>query len=155
MLIIPVENTPDWRRPPLVTLLLVLANVWVHLAVAGPDTWLRFGLVPAESVWWSYLSSMFLHGGLDHLIGNMAFLFLFGFALERVLGPLGYGAVYLLGGLAGGVLHVLVNAESQIPTIVCRCGWQRSCTAGCTATPASPTGLTSAASLGAPRWAGR
>ncbi|MDH3644593.1 MAG: rhomboid family intramembrane serine protease, partial [Gammaproteobacteria bacterium] len=80
-------------------------------------TWIRWGLVPGDLHWLTYLTSMFLHGGIDHLLGNMAFLFIFGFALERAIGVLNYSALYFLGGLAGGALHVAVHSDSFVPTI--------------------------------------
>ena len=77
----------------------------------------RYGLVPAKSDPLTFITNMFLHGGFDHLLGNMVFLFLFGFALERVLGSSTYLAAYLFTGLAGGLLHALVFSNSHIPTI--------------------------------------
>ena len=82
---------------------------------ASPTT--QYGLVPAEQAPFTFISNMFLHGGLDHLIGNMVFLFLFGFALERVLGSTTYFLTYMITGLGGGILHVLVNTGSYIPVI--------------------------------------
>ena len=91
----------------------MLMTGWLAVVgVAAP-----LGLVPADARWLTYLTSMFLHGGIDHLLGNMAFLFVFGFALERAIGLLNYSALYFLGGLVGGILHVLVHADSFVPTI--------------------------------------
>jgi membrane associated rhomboid family serine protease len=52
----------------------------------------------------TWLTSTFLHGGMGHLLGNMVFLFLFGFTLEAALGPLLYLACYLVGGIGASAL---------------------------------------------------
>ena len=62
-------------------------------------------------------SSMFLHGGLMHIVGNLWFLFIFGDNVEDRFGHLGYLLVYLASGLAAGVLHILAAPNSPIPTI--------------------------------------
>ncbi len=77
----------------------------------------RAGLVPAENRWWTYLTSTFLHGGGDHLIGNMVFLFLFGFTLEAALGPALYLTLYIICGIAAGGIHVLLHLGSPVPLI--------------------------------------
>src|SRR5690625_5933012 len=65
----------------------------------------RGGLTPAEARPITFLTSMFLHGGWDHLLGNMIFLFLFGFTLEAVLRPHTYVLMYLASGLARSEEH--------------------------------------------------
>ncbi|THF61208.1 rhomboid family intramembrane serine protease [Pseudothauera rhizosphaerae] len=57
------------------------------------------------------LTHMFLHGGLMHLAGNMAVLFVVGYTVEAALGPLGFLALYLLGGLGASVPDVLMPAS--------------------------------------------
>ena len=57
---------------------------------------------PARPSTW--LTATFLHGGFAHLLGNMVFLFLFGFTLEAAMGPLLYLACYLVGGLGASAL---------------------------------------------------
>ena len=76
-----------------------------------------YGLVPAEKSPITFITNMFLHGGVGHLVGNMVFLFLFGFSLERVLGSATYFITYMVTGLGGGFLHVFVNDGSYIPVI--------------------------------------
>jgi membrane associated rhomboid family serine protease len=60
---------------------------------------------------------MFLHGGWMHLIGNMLFLWVFGRNVEDLIGGPRFLAFYLLGGIAAGIVHVIVNAYSRLPTI--------------------------------------
>jgi membrane associated rhomboid family serine protease len=61
------------------------------------------------------LTSMFLHGGWLHLIGNMWFLIVFGGHVERCMGPKLYLTAYLFCGLAGGLAHVFSDPGSCIP----------------------------------------
>ena len=60
---------------------------------------------------------MFLHGGLMHLFGNLWFLFIFGDNVEDRFGSLGFAVMYLVSGLAAGVLHIMADSTSFIPTI--------------------------------------
>jgi membrane associated rhomboid family serine protease len=62
-------------------------------------------------------ASMFLHGGWLHLLGNMLFLFVFGRSIEDRFGHLKFLFIYLLGGLGGAMLHIILNAGSHVPTI--------------------------------------
>src|SRR5213078_1252680 len=64
-----------------------------------------------------FFSSMFLHGGWLHLIGNMWTLWIFGDNVEDRLGRGRYIALYLCGGFAAGIVHVLTNFHSEMPTI--------------------------------------
>lgn len=70
----------------------------------------RYALDPSRPE--TYLTSMFLHGGLDHLFGNMLFLFIAGFAVERIVGHARFFFSYLFGGLCSGLLWTLVHPES-------------------------------------------
>jgi membrane associated rhomboid family serine protease len=63
------------------------------------------------------ITSMFLHGGWLHLIGNMWFLWIFGDNVEDRVGHLRYVCLYLLSGLAGAVLQLLMSADSTVPNL--------------------------------------
>ena len=63
------------------------------------------------------LTCMFLHGGLMHIVGNMWFLFIFGDNVEDRFGHVGFALMYLISGLAAGVMHILADSTSFIPTI--------------------------------------
>jgi membrane associated rhomboid family serine protease len=67
--------------------------------------------------WITMFTSMFLHGGLWHLIGNMWFLWLFGDNVEDRMGPLGFLVFYILAGLFSGIAHSLVASSSLLPAI--------------------------------------
>jgi hypothetical protein len=63
------------------------------------------------------LTSMFLHASWLHLIGNMWVLWIFGDNIEDYLGHFSYLVFYLVSGLAASALHVLLNANSTVPSV--------------------------------------
>ncbi|MGZ5100100.1 MAG: rhomboid family intramembrane serine protease [Usitatibacter sp.] len=77
----------------------------------------RFGFIPAEPRPVTWLTSMFLHGDVMHLVGNMVFLFIVGVAVESALGGFWYLLLYLAGGLAGDALHFIVHPGSMLPSV--------------------------------------
>ncbi|VXB41929.1 Rhomboid family intramembrane serine protease [Pseudomonas sp. 8AS] len=199
MLIIPAEHPLDWKRPPVITLLLTLLNTLIYFAYQGGDqareeaavrtyldggllnreralftedfsqrreldrdsreyldgmrrqdlaalilhdlefeqglhrrteyladnAWqaarqkaeaarnqlssIRFGFIPAQFSLQGLFGAMFLHGSFEHLLGNMLFLFIFGFALEIALGRALYLGLYLLSGVASHLLWWAVD----------------------------------------------
>jgi membrane associated rhomboid family serine protease len=74
-------------------------------------------LFPDKSVWLSVLVSMFLHGSILHLGGNLLFLWIFGNNIEDHLGPLRYLAFYLVAGVVATLAHVALDLQSTIPMI--------------------------------------
>jgi membrane associated rhomboid family serine protease len=64
-----------------------------------------------------FLSSMFLHGGWAHILGNMWFLYLFGDNVEDRMGHVRFLVFYLLSGLSAGAIHYWTNIHSTLPTI--------------------------------------
>jgi len=126
------DNIPS-RRFPAVTLGIILLNVLVFFQELklGPhveDFMLNWGIVPARYAQASQFfslsekilplfSSMFLHGGWIHLIGNMWVLWIFGDNVEDRLGHLKYLGFYLLSGIAAALLHIFTNLHSVIPTL--------------------------------------
>jgi membrane associated rhomboid family serine protease len=114
------------RRPlrlPLITALIIGANVLVFLLeLAGGDAFVnRWSLVPADIVagrnWITILTSMFMHAGWIHIIGNMLFFWVFGPEIEDVMGPVRYLVFYLLGGLAATVAQVAIDPASTVPNL--------------------------------------
>jgi membrane associated rhomboid family serine protease len=72
---------------------------------------------PGKNIYLAVLYSMFLHGGLLHLGGNMLFLWVFGNNIEDRMRPLGYLAFYLAGGLAATLAHVALQPQSTVPVV--------------------------------------
>lgn len=68
-------------------------------------------------VYFNFLSSMFMHGDIMHIFGNMLFLFIFGDNLENALGHIRYLVFYLLVGLAAAVAQIIMGPDSIIPMI--------------------------------------
>ncbi len=111
---------------PVVTYGIIAINTLVFfyqfsLVITGGDGEARFiyafGLVPANFHILTMFTSMFLHGGLAHFIGNMWFLWLFGDNIESALGHVRYALFYILCGLAAGTAQVVVNIESVVPMV--------------------------------------
>lgn len=127
---IPLRDNVPSRTYPLVNTLLIWANFVVFAYEISRGAILeefisRWGLVPARladegffsAAGLTILSSMFLHGGWLHILGNMWFLYLFGDNVEDRLGHLRYLAFYLLCGTAGAATHVLFNLGSTVPVV--------------------------------------
>ncbi len=78
----------------------------------------RIDLQPTPiSVYITLLTSMFMHGGIAHILGNMLFLFIFGDNLENKLGHARYLVFYLLCGIIASLAHVVMNMNSYIPSL--------------------------------------
>ena len=69
------------------------------------------------SVYLTLLISMFMHGGIMHLLGNMLFLWIFGDNIEDDIGHLRYAIFYLLCGVIASLAHVFMNTDSYIPSL--------------------------------------
>jgi hypothetical protein len=133
--VFPLRDDVPSRRAPVVTIVLILINavVFVREVVAGPDAARvlhTFGLVPGRELstlvrtpWmvgeWlpPFVTSMFLHAGWAHVIGNLWFLGVFGDNVEDRLGRLRYLGFYLLAGLVAAVAQVVTNPLSPIPMV--------------------------------------
>jgi membrane associated rhomboid family serine protease len=76
------------------------------------------GAAPDQAAWWvTIFTSMFMHGSLLHLGGNMLFLWIFGNNIEDSMSRFRFVAFYLLGGLVALGAQVLVDPESAVPTV--------------------------------------
>jgi len=76
------------------------------------------GEAPDQAPWYVTLfTSMFMHGSLLHLGGNMLFLWIFGNNIEDSMGRPRFVAFYLLGGIAALAAHVLIDPSSTVPTV--------------------------------------
>jgi membrane associated rhomboid family serine protease len=144
----PYRDDNPTLATPIVTLLLIVANVltWLFVQGMGAEPMLsrsvcQLGLIPGEFLgllpegysvpmgestmcvigeersWFTPLTSMFLHGGWFHLIGNMWFLWVFGNNVEDSMGHLRCLAFYLLCGLAAAATQTFMNPSSPIPMV--------------------------------------
>lgn len=121
---IPLRSTERVQAATAVTGILIAVNVLIFLyqVSLGPSVNLfveRWGIVP-DSIsgnLQTLLTSMFLHGGWLHLLGNMLFLWVFGRNVEDLIGGGRFLVFYLCCGLAAAVLQVVTNPYSRVPTI--------------------------------------
>ncbi len=120
------DDNQEVRSTPVITWGLIALNVFVfvvELAVGrGLDRFIyQWGLLPVEISsgrdLHTLLTSMFLHGGITHILGNMLFLWVFGDNVEDRLGHVRFLIFYLATGLAASAAHVLVDPASAIPTV--------------------------------------
>jgi membrane associated rhomboid family serine protease len=120
---IPLRDVIRSRTPPVVTVTLILVNAAafffeLSLPPAARQGLIRdWGIVPASFDWSTLFTSMFLHGGWLHVIGNMWYLWIFGDNVEDRLGHGRYLLFYLLCGAVAGVAQTLMNPSSAVPTI--------------------------------------
>lgn len=127
-MLVPIgDDNISGGAPPITTYALLLLNIFIFmyeftLDEASLQAFVnRYGTIPANAVMgadlYSLFSSMFLHGGWSHLIGNMLFLWIFGDNVEAVLGNFKFLLFYILGGLIASGTHIWMNPESTIPSI--------------------------------------
>ena len=138
MFFLPYKDDNPTRSTPIVNWLLIIANIWVFFTwqfPLGPKEqaayFSSFGFIPAtffgqffypsvEGIiweWYSVVTSMFSHGGVAHLFGNMLFLYLYGDNMEDAFGKLRYLIFYLGCGLLAALAQAFLNPASQIPMV--------------------------------------
>ena len=132
---IPIRDAVRSNHFPIVNYTIIGLNVLAFLwqLSQGPrleEALFLFGVVPIRysdptvsahftlfQQLFPFLTSMFLHGGFLHIIGNMWFLYVFGDNIEDRIGSIRYFIFYLLCGIAAGLIHLFTNYDSKIPTI--------------------------------------
>jgi len=119
----PLRDTAPSFSKPVVTIGLIAANLLVFFYEVSLDPYslnhliAQYGIVPDRLHLYSIVTSMFLHGGWLHVLGNMWFLWIFGDNVEDVLGHTRYLLFYLLCGVAAALAHIYFNADSRLPTV--------------------------------------
>lgn len=116
------DDRPTWTSPVVTTLLIVAcAFVFFHelfLDEFSREYFIRnYGVVPARLRPVSLLTSMFLHGGWSHILGNMLFLWAFGKSLEDAMGHGKFLTFYLVCGVAASLTHMFFNFDSRVPAV--------------------------------------
>jgi len=141
----PLRDENPQLRVPVVTFAIVALNaaVWILIQGLGSEPALsksicRLGLIPGdvlgnidlstlsprlpcpvdgEGSWLTVLTSMFMHGGWMHIIGNMWFLWIFGGNVEDAMGSARFAVFYVLCGIAAAAVQMLADTASPIPMV--------------------------------------
>lgn len=135
---IPIGDDDSSRRlTPYVTYMLIALNVLVFLLELGQGSqaqlqnfFEKWSVIPQEYAqrtdlppriplpfWFTTFSSMFMHGGWMHLIGNMLYLWIFGDNVEDRWGHMKFLVIYLVCGIAASFAHILFNLHSTLPSL--------------------------------------
>ncbi len=120
---IPLRSTERVYSRTTYTIALIAVNMAIFLYQASLDEASmnrfveRWGIVPDLVRLITLLTSMFLHGGWMHVLGNMLFLWVFGRSVEDLVGGVRFLAFYILCGLIAAVVQVISNGYSPIPII--------------------------------------
>jgi len=136
--LIPIRDTERTRRRPIVNWTIILLNLLVFayeltLTPKGLQQFtVRWGVIPAvitnpgafspaalsqTAGLLSLVTSLFIHVGWVHVIGNMLYLFIFGDNVEDILGHGRYLFFYLAGGIAASLAHIITSPTSLVPTV--------------------------------------
>jgi membrane associated rhomboid family serine protease len=119
----PLKDTQPSYTRPVVTIGLIVVNLLVFLFEASMSPYTReqfiqlYGLVPDQFRVSAVFTSMFLHGGWLHVLGNMWFLWIFGDNVEDLLGHTKFLLFYLLCGTAAALGQVLAGPYSTVPMV--------------------------------------
>jgi len=135
--VIPIRDTIVSRHPPVAMWVLIGLNTLafaVELLLPQQELERLFylcGLVPARYThpawaeqlgfpiddYWPFLTSMFLHGGVLHVVANLWTLWIFGDNVEDKMGPVRFTVFYLVCGVVAGAVHMMANPDSTVPAI--------------------------------------
>ena len=125
-MLFPYKDDNPRSLVPYVTYGIIAINVLVfilqfNLSISNPtaeESFIyNFGFIPANFSFITIFTSMFLHGGFSHIMGNMWFLWVFGDNVEGVLGHAKYALFYILCGVAATISQLLINPASTIPMV--------------------------------------
>lgn len=135
-MLFPFRDDNPTLRQPVVTVALIGLNVIVFLyqmslGSAGERFIFGYGMIPAVvfgeanlppgfptlPAWMTIFTSMFLHGSIMHIVGNMLFLWVFGNNIEDAMGPARYLVFYLLCGIAAAFAQAAIDPHSHIPMV--------------------------------------
>ena len=134
---IPLKDDNPTYNKPLVTYFLISACILIFLiqitsgSYKSGQLFYSYGLIPsvlmgnnqlpldlyAVPAYFTIFTSMFMHGGFMHLIGNMLYMWIFADNIEDNLGPFKFLVFYLLAGIGAAMTQVLMDVQSQVPMI--------------------------------------
>jgi membrane associated rhomboid family serine protease len=137
------DDNTQRRLTPFVTYILIAINILVYFVLQSSDVFTYgYSVVPAEItggqdidgivriggqslrlysgpsvIYLTILTSMFMHGGIGHLLGNMLYLWIFGDNVEDRMGHVKFLIFYLLCGVLASAAHILVAPNSIVPSL--------------------------------------
>ncbi|MBE0477809.1 rhomboid family intramembrane serine protease [Candidatus Aerophobetes bacterium] len=132
---IPIKDSIPSKTTPYVNIFLILTNFALFFYEVSLDRWelTRFlyiyGLVPERffylsgegapflTLYFPFFTSIFMHAGWFHILGNMLFLWIFGDNVEDEMGHFKYLIFYILCGLGAGFVHLFLNSTSSVPAV--------------------------------------
>jgi membrane associated rhomboid family serine protease len=124
---IPLGDDNPTRIAPIITWVLIIVNIVVFIweMLLDPRTYeqmiQKYGFVPilvtSGKAYYTFLTSMFLHGGILHLAGNMWYMHVFGDNVEDLCGYVPYLVFYLICGFVGSLFQLAAEWGSSIPSI--------------------------------------
>ncbi len=124
---IPIADENPTALKPVVNVTLIVLNltVFFYSVLLGPDGFAElvysYGTVPAFILsgkrLYTLITSMFLHGGWAHIIGNMVYLWIFGDNIEDACGHVKYLLFYILCGVIASLTHIAANPNSLVPAV--------------------------------------
>ncbi|MFH1105647.1 MAG: rhomboid family intramembrane serine protease, partial [Candidatus Aenigmatarchaeota archaeon] len=119
----PYADNLKTKSFPIITVALIAANAAVFLWSTGnfEAVIMAFGFVPAlfpsAHAFTTLLTSMFLHGGIDHIFGNMWYLWIFGDNVEDFFGKFRFSLIYIVSGVGASLFQYATDPASNIPSI--------------------------------------
>lgn len=119
----PIRDTQPSYSKPVVTVLIIVANLLVFLFEFSLDPYTlnefiaQYGLVPDQFHVSAIFTSMFIHGGWLHVLGNMWFLWIFGDNIEDIMGHEKYLLFYLTCGVVAALTQVFFSGDSHVPMV--------------------------------------
>ncbi|MFT6024374.1 MAG: membrane associated rhomboid family serine protease [Ascidiaceihabitans sp.] len=124
---LPIRDHNPSGRTPYVTFALMAANILIFLSYGMAEistvnaVYYEWAMIPARisfgEGYYTFVTSMFLHGGWMHLAGNMLFLWIFGDNIEDEMGHIPYLIFYLATGILAGLVQYLTATQSGVPTV--------------------------------------
>jgi membrane associated rhomboid family serine protease len=123
----PIRDENPSRTTPIVTWIIIAVNIFIFIytyiidGVNFEKYIFSFGTIPekilrGESIY-TLLTSMYMHGGLMHIFGNMLYLNIFGDNVEDAYGHLKYLAFYTVCGVSASLIHTFLTSNPQIPAV--------------------------------------
>ncbi len=138
---IPLKDTQEISIFPIATIVIIVINIFIFLGMYTYAAsfhsfqyglnlfFVHYGLTPYEitsghliyptirPVWITIFTSMFVHGGFGHIIGNMWFSWIFGNNVEDYLGSIKFVLFYVSGGIIAAIAQIAISPTSKIPVI--------------------------------------